>query len=146
MLSCSYTFLVLIFFNFMTVVLHPFHRLAVLLFSVSCPYHVLIVDRRPPAKVVAYWLRIVEYMTVLAPIITAKQVTGKSLIIEIPFCKFGQVHLLYLFVGKIFLVLVFAYIIIVQAAYKVVYIFLGQLTVSIVAPYQECLFSGFVHI
>src|SRR5690606_36722306 len=118
MLSCSYTFLVLIFFNFMTVVLHPFHRLAVLLFSVSCPYHVLIVDRRPPLQAVACGLRVVEYMTVLAPIITAKQLTGKSFIIAIPLCKFGQVDLVYLLIGKMFLVLVFAYILFVKAAYK----------------------------
>src|SRR5690606_9397180 len=85
------------------------------LLSESCTYHDF--KRRPPLQAAACGLTVIEYVSAVAPIVTAEQVTGVSLIIKVTFCKFGQVHLFHLFKGKIFVIAVLAYISIVKFAH-----------------------------
>ena len=85
-----------------------------------------------------------ENKTVIHPVISHKQVTGKSGIIKVGLCELRQVvTFLYDFIGVIFLVFIFSLIFVLKGRNKVVRILFAYIAVVVVAPYEKRFLLGF---
>ena len=85
-----------------------------------------------------------ENKTIIHPVISHQQGTGKSRIIKVGLCELRQVvTFLYNFIGVIFLVFIFSLIFILKRRNKVVRIFFAYIVVVVVAPYEKRFLLGF---